>query len=486
MTDYRRLAAAGALAAVAVFATLALTAPFAQRALAQDDLQRDIDALIRASKARAAIVKSVKDSVVHISVTKKVQGQDGSRLPDLFNDEFFRRFFKPRMPDPPREFRQRGMGSGVIVSEDGYILSNNHVVGDADEVIVKLTDGREFKAEIVGTDPASDIAVIRVDATDLPAAKMGNSDELEIGESVIAIGNPFGLEQTITAGIVSAKGRSGVGVTDYEDFIQTDASINPGNSGGPLINLRGEVVGINTAIFSRSGGNMGIGFAIPINMTQAIMKSLIATGKVTRGFLGVVIQDVTQDLADALDVEVNSGVLIANVGPDSPADRAGIRQGDLIVTFNGRPVKSSNQLRNAVAAIRPGDSVPVSLIRDGREREVDVEIGEQPADMRAAFQPGSQQPMDFFGMSVEPLNPASAEQFGYVGLTGLLVTTIEEDSPAAKAGLRQGALIVEANRTPMKTVAEFRRVVEKTGSGKNLLLLVRLGEISRFLVIKVP
>ncbi len=486
MTDYRRLAAAGALAAVAVFATLALTAPFAQRALAQDDLQRDIDALIRASKARAAIVKGVKDSVVHISVTKKVQEQDGSRLPDLFNDEFFRRFFKPRMPDPPREFRQRGMGSGVIVSEDGYILSNNHVVGDADEVIVKLTDGREFKAEIVGTDPASDIAVIRVDATDLPAAKMGNSDELEIGESVIAIGNPFGLEQTITAGIVSAKGRSGVGVTDYEDFIQTDASINPGNSGGPLINLRGEVVGINTAIFSRSGGNMGIGFAIPINMTQAIMKSLIATGKVTRGFLGVVIQDVTQDLADALDVEVNSGVLIANVGPDSPADRAGIQQGDLIVTFNGRPVKSSNQLRNAVAAIRPGDSVPVNLIREGREMEVDVEIGEQPTDMRAAFQPGSQQPMDFFGMSVEPLNPASAEQFGYVGLTGLLVTTIEEDSPAAKAGLRQGALIVEANRTPMKTVAEFRRVVEKTGSGKNLLLLVRLGEISRFLVIKVP
>jgi serine protease Do len=455
-------------------------------ASAQDSVQKDIEALRRASKARAAIVKDVRKSVVHISVEKKVSGGE-SPYPDLFDDPFFRRFFQPRMPTPPREFRQRGLGSGVIVSKEGYILTNNHVVGDADKILVKLTDGRELEGKLVGTDPATDIAVVQVKADNLPVSKLGNSDELEVGETVIAIGNPFGLEQTVTSGIVSAKGRSGVGVSDYEDFIQTDASINPGNSGGPLINLEGEVVGINTAIFSRSGGNMGIGFAIPINMTQAVMTALIETGKVTRGFLGVVIQDVTQDLADALGVKPGSGVLISSVGADSPASKAGMKQGDLIVSFNNKEVKTSNQLRNTVAGVPPGSTVPVVLMREGKPLNVNVQVGEQPANLRAALEPGGgAAPQGYLGMTLEPLNPATAQQFGYIGLNGLLVTDIDAESPAAQAGMRQGALILEANRRPLRTPADFERAIQETGSGKSLLLLVRLGDVSRFLVIKVP
>jgi serine protease Do len=424
--------------------------------------------------------------VVHISVEKNVSS-DESETPDLFNDPFFRRFFQPRMPNQPREFKQRGLGSGVIVNKEGFILTNNHVVSDADKIVVKLTDGRELEAKLVGTDPGTDIAVVQVQGDNLPIAKMGNSDDLEVGETVIAIGNPFGLEQTVTSGIVSAKGRSGVGVSDYEDFIQTDASINPGNSGGPLINLEGQVIGINTAIFSRSGGNMGIGFAIPINMTQVVMTSLIENGKVVRGFLGVVIQDVTQDLADAMNVKPGSGVLIANVGPESPAAAAGIQQGDLITTFGGKEVKNSNQLRNTVASIAPGTTVPVKLMREGKPMTVNVQVGEQPVNMRAAFRQDEQAaPAGALGMKLEPLNPATAQQFGYTDLNGLLVTEVEPGSPAGEAGMRQGALVLEANRKPMRTPADFERAVQETGGGKSLLLLVRLGDVSRFLVVKVP
>ena len=463
---------------------IAMAMLFSPPAFAQDTIQADIDALIRASKARAAIVARVKGAVVHISVEKTVEGKARQNRPDLFNDEFFRRFFQPRIPIPPREYKQRGMGSGVIVSEDGLILTNNHVVGEADKIVVKLPDGREFDGELVGTDPGSDIALIRIDGDDLPTVPLGDSDELQIGESVIAIGNPFGLEQTITAGIVSAKGRSGVGVSDYEDFIQTDASINPGNSGGPLINLKGEVVGINTAIFSRSGGNLGIGFAIPINMTKSIMESLIASGKVIRGFLGVVIQDVNQDLADALGVEVNAGVLIANVGPGTPAEDAGILRGDLIVSINGNPVHSSNALRNAVAAMKPGTVVPVIALRDGDEVGLEVIIGEKPDDMSTAFQ--KDQSQEFLGMGLEPLSPSAAKQFGYEGLAGLLVTSVDRNSPAGESGMRDGTLITEANRKPVQSLKAFQDAVAGVGRGKNLLLLVRFGEMSRFLVIKVP
>jgi serine protease Do len=462
---------------------------------ARADVNADIEALVRASKARAAIVKRVSPAVVHISVEKTVRGQASpAPFPDMFDDEFFRRFFQPRMP---REYKQRGLGSGSIVNKHGYILTNNHVVGEADKITVKLPDGREFEAKLVGADPATDLAVVKIEGKNLPFAKLGQSDDLQVGESVIAIGNPFGLEQTITAGIVSAKGRSSVGLTDYEDFIQTDASINPGNSGGPLVSLRGEVVGVNTAIFSRSGGNQGIGFAIPIKMAREIMTALIDTGKVTRGFLGVVIQDVTPDLAAAMGLPGNGGVLISNVGKGTPAGKGGIRQGDVITTFNERKVKTSNELRNAVAAVKPDTSVPVQLIRGGKPMKVMVKIEEQPEDMRAAISgaPGrgggrgeerQAAPEAALGLTLRPLTPEIAGQLGYQGLSGVVVIEVEPNSPAAEANLRPRALIREVNRKPVKDVREFRAAYNAVPSGKHLLLLAQLGDFTRYVALKKP
>jgi serine protease Do len=348
----------------------------------------------------------------------------------------------------------------------------------------------------VGRDPASDVAVIKIDGTDLPAAKLGNSDELEVGESVLAIGNPFSLEQTVTGGIVSAKGRSQVGVTDYEDFIQTDASINPGNSGGPLVNLKGEVIGVNTAIFSRSGGNMGIGFSIPINEAREIMTSLIQTGKVTRGFLGVVIQDITPEIAGALGVKANEGVLVANVGPNTPAAKAGIKQGDVIVTFRGQSVKSVNSLRYAVARVKPGEAVATDVLTEGKRRTVSIKIEEQPSDMRTAMGEGGQEgpgesgpavPVDqVLGMTLQTLTPEIAERMGYQGMKGILVSDVDPNGPAAAAGIQQGALILEVNRRPARSVADLKEQVNKTPSKKYLLLLVRLGNFDRYLAVQKP
>ena len=297
---------------------------------------------------------------------------------------------------------------------------------------------------------------------------------------------------------MSAKGRSQVGLTDYEDFIQTDASINPGNSGGPLVNLKGEVVGVNTAIFSRSGGSMGIGFSIPVNMARAIMLSLIESGRVVRGFLGVVIQDVTKELADALGVKVNEGVLIANVGPNSPAAAGGVLQGDIIVKFNGHPVKTSNALRNSVAAIKPGTKVPVDLLREGKPMKLNVPIGEQPQDMRAAIegapkggeaQPGpgkGGRPEEALGLQVESLSPDLAGRLGYEGLAGVIVSTVAPSSPAAEAGLRRGSLIERVNRRPVTSVQEFRTEISRIASGKSILILARFGGSNQFIVIKKP
>ncbi|HKI97889.1 MAG TPA: DegQ family serine endoprotease [bacterium] len=479
-------------------AVLALVGGTAARSAPADDasVQRDIETLVRESKARAAIVKRVSPAVVHIAVEKTVanDGEGG----DQFDDEFFRRFFGPRMPVPPREFKQRGLGSGTIVDSNGYILTNNHVVEDADKITVKMQDGRELQGKLIGADPATDLAVVKIPADHLPVAKLGNSDTLEVGETVIAIGNPFGLDMTVTQGIVSAKGRTHVGLTDYEDFIQTDASINPGNSGGPLINLKGEIVGVNTAIFSRSGGSMGIGFSIPVNMARSIMHSLIESGRVVRGFLGVVIQDITQELADALGVKVNEGVLIANVGPNSPAAEGGIQQGDIVLKFNGQPVKNSNELRNAVAAIKPGTKVPVELLREGKPLKLRVAVGEQPKDMRAAIEgskgEGEQapaperggRPEEALGLQVEALTPDLAERLGYQGLSGVLISAVAPNSPASDAGLRRGTLVERVNRKAVHNVQEFRTEISKVPSGKPILLLARLGATNQFVVIKKP
>ena len=468
-------------------------------ALAQTNVNKDIEMMIRASKARAAIVKRASPAVVHIRVEKTVHsgGQQGGEqeLPDYFDDEFFRRFFRPRMP---REFKQNGLGSGSIVDKRGFILTNNHVVGEADKITVKLPDGRQFKAKLVGTDPATDLAVIRIKGENLPVVKLGDSDNLEVGESVIAIGNPFGLEQTITAGIVSAKGRSSVGLTDYEDFIQTDASINPGNSGGPLLGLRGEVVGVNTAIFSRTGGNQGIGFAIPVNMARTIMTALIESGKVTRGFLGVVIQDVTEELADAVGVKAGSGVLISNVGEDTPAGKGGIRQGDVITTFNNKKVGSSNALRNAVAAVKPGTSVPVKLVRGGKPMDLTIKITEQPSDMRAAIsgedRPGrgeqeskSKEGAELeLGLALRPLTRELAQQLGYEGLTGVVIAGVKPDSIAEQANFRPRALIREVDKKPVKNLRDFRKHYGAVKSGKHVLFLLQFERFTQYIAVKKP
>jgi serine protease Do len=455
--------------------------------------QKEMETLYRESKIRAAIVKKMSPAVVHISVEKTVKGggtPDGP--PEMFDDEFFRRFFQPRLP-PNRDFRQRGLGSGTIVDKKGFVLTNNHVVAEADKIQVKLPDGRTFDAKVVGTDPATDLAVVRIDGKDLPVARLGNSDELEVGESVVAIGNPFGLEQTITMGIVSAKGRSSVGLTDYEDFIQTDASINPGNSGGPLMNLRGELVGVNTAIFSRSGGNMGIGFSIPVNQAREIMGSLIQSGKVTRGFLGVVIQDITQDIAGALGVTAGEGVLVANVGANTPAGRSGIKQGDIIVTFNGRAVKTVAGLRSAVASVKPGTSIPAEVLRDGKRTKLNVKIEAQPSDMRSAIgEGGGQAPPSaapgsvVLGMTLQDLTADLADRLGYSGQTGVAIVEVEPNGAAAGAGVQQGALILSVNRRPVKTAAEVREAVNKAPSGQSVLLLIRMAQVDRFVAVKKP
>ncbi len=446
-----------------------------------------IASLKEAGKAFSEVAKKVSPAVVFIS-TEKLEDvrMRGNGAP--FDDEFFRRFFGQPFPDEPqggqpRQRRVQGQGSGFIVSSDGYILTNNHVVGDADEVLVQLQDGRELKARLVGTDDRSDVAVIKVDAENLPVLELGDSEALEVGEWVLAIGSPFGLSHTLTAGIVSAKGRSSVGITDYENFIQTDAAINPGNSGGPLVDLNGQAVGMNTAIFSRSGGYMGIGFAIPINMVSNIMQQLIDNGRVTRGFLGVLIQDLNQELAESFGLDNRQGVLIAGVNEDSPAANAGIEQGDVVIEFNGKPVIEVGSFRNQVSLITPGSEVSMKVIRDGSEKEIVVTVGTL-ADDSAATIGEHGNALEEYGFAVQTLTPELAERFELEGVEGVVVTSVDNGSPAFEAGLRPGMVITEVNRTAVEDLESFDAAMAKSSAGKSVLLLVADQRGSRYIALK--
>lgn len=452
----------------------------------------DIAVLDKTSKAFAAISKAAMPAVAFVQVEKSIE-QKGSGTPfqfqdpfEFFNDPFFERFFGPhfRKQQPPsRKFRQRGQGSGFIISPDGYLLTNNHVVEGADTIKVKLADGREFTAVVVGTDPQSDVAVIKVEGKNLPYLRFGDSDKLDIGEWVIAIGNPFGLQQTVTVGVVSAKGRSRIGINDYEDFIQTDAAINPGNSGGPLINIHGEVIGMNTAIVSRSGGYMGIGFAIPINMANAIKEQLIATGKVTRGWLGVVIQQMDEDLAKSFGLTSNKeGVLVAEVTPDSPADKAGLKDGDVIIRMNGQKITDVAELRNKIALTPPGTALVLEIIRDGKPASVTVTIGEQPTSMGMGTR---SEILESLGFSVQELTPELADHFGYPHGHGVLISEVDPDGLAAQIGLRAGQLIEEVNRQKVKNVKEFMSALAASKDSKRVLLRVREGEFSRYVALPI-
>jgi len=433
------------------------------------------DTFIRVSKEAMA-------SVVNISSTRKVEGAQRS---PFFDDPFFRRFFGEefeRRFRQPEERLEQGLGSGVIVRGDGYIVTNNHVVEKADELQVMLGDKRKYPAKLIGTDPKTDLAVIKIEATDLPTLPWGDSHSLQVGEMVLAVGNPFGLNQTVTMGIISAVGRANMGIVDYENFIQTDAAINPGNSGGALVNLNGELIGINTAIFSRTGGYMGIGFAIPSQMVKNVMQSLISHGKVVRGWLGVSIQELTPDLATQFDAPDTDGVLIGDVFEDSPASEAGAKRGDIIRTFHGTSVKDPTHLRSLVADTPPNTTVIMSVLRKGSEHDLQVSIGEMPRDLASLSsetQEKTQGDHALAGITVGPVPPGQGSD-----QEGVAISHIEPDSPAQRAGLRQGDILVELNREEIRTVEDFARLTSKLEPKSPVLVLLKRGRGTIFLAIK--
>jgi len=444
------------------------------------------------SQAFEDAANKVSSSVVSIFAEQVVEqespfGFPDDSLRDFFGDDFFKRFFD--IPELKGEKRTvRSLGSGVIVSRDGYILTNNHVVENAQKLSVVIGDKKKYDAKVIGTDPKTDVAVIKINAKDLPTATLGNSDECKVGQWVIAVGNPFSLMHTVTAGIISAKGRSDVTQGSYQDFIQTDAAINPGNSGGALADLEGRVIGINSAIVTPSGGNVGIGFAIPVNMAKQVMDSLISKGKVTRGYLAILPQDVDEDLAKQLKLKSTEGSLVSNVTPGGAADKAGIKKGDFIVEFNGKKVKNTTDLRNFVAETPPGTSVKVVFIRDGQTKEVTAVVGEMPEEhpeRAARAEMKEEQVNKKTGLSIQDLTPAIARQLGYQGESGVLVTAVEAGSPAEDAQLQSGDLIKEVNRIEVKNVEDFNKAMSGLKSGDTAVLYVRSGQNFFFTTIKI-
>ena len=418
-----------------------------------------------------SLAEQLKPAVVNIGTAKTVKPKapmyPGPQGPggDMF-EEFFERFFR-NAPQSPH--KQRSLGSGFIISQDGYILTNDHVVDGADEIKVKLSDGREFTGEIRGLDPKLDLALIKIDAgEDLPVARLGDSEEIKVGEWVMAIGNPFGLEQTVTVGIVSAKGRV-IGAGPYDDFIQTDASINPGNSGGPLFNMQGEVIGINTAIVAQG---QGIGFAIPVNMAKQIIPQLRDEGRVTRGWLGVTVQALNKELAESFDLDTTHGALVNEVIEDSPADKAGLKRGDIIVEYDGKQVDELNDLPRLVAATPVDETVKVKVFRDGKERTIKVKIGRLD-DGEVALAADDEETGGALGLTVANVTPELVERYSLEGDQGVLITRIDPEGPAAEANLRVGDLIVEADGKEVGSVKEFEELVGKMKSGKVLRLLIQ-------------
>jgi serine protease Do len=421
----------------------------------------------------ADVAARVTPSVVNVFAERKAPRPQAS---PFFSDPFFHYFFNmphvPMYPNP--EQRERSLGSGVIVSSDGVILTNNHVVDRGDKIRVALHDGRELDAKIVGTDPESDVAVLRVNAKNLPAIEMADSSKIRVGDLVLAVGNPFGLGQTVTMGIISATGRANMGITDYEDFIQTDAAINPGNSGGALVNMNGRLVGINTAIISRSGGYQGVGFAIPSNMAMQVKDAILGHGKVMRGWLGVAIQNVTEDLARSMNLQARRGVLVSDVTPGSPAAKAGIKRGDVILSVNGHATNTSAQLRNQVALAGKSAKVKLEIERDRKPQSLEVTLGEMPSDRDG----GAAQKIDgglFGGITVQPLDRAARTRLRVPdAIEGVLVSKVEPDGAAAEMGLREDDIIIEVNRTATTTVDAFRKAA-KQREDSVLLLVYRDG-----------
>jgi serine protease Do len=426
------------------------------------------------------LAKKLRPMVVNISSTRTAAGVQAPPSPFRGDDpanEFWKRFF-----GNPGPSRQQSLGSGFVIDSTGYILTNNHVVDDAEKILVKLADGGEFEAKVVGKDPKTDIALIKIDAKEnLPVASLGDSDQLEVGEWVLAIGNPFGLDSTVTSGIVSAKGRH-IGAGPYDSFIQTDASINPGNSGGPLINMRGEVVGINTAIFSQSGGNIGIGFATPINLVKEILPQLKSKGKVTRGWLGVMIQNVTPDIAESMGLDRSRGALVAEVAKNGPGERAGLKVGDIIVGYDGKEIKQSGDLPILVARTAPQKQVRINLLRDKKDTSVTATIGELKEEKEEAV--ASAQAEGNLGLTVQQVTPQLAENLGLERAVGVVIAAVEPGSVADEAGLQQGDIILEINRVAIRNLSDYRKTVADIKKNKRALFLVRREDSTMFLALK--
>jgi serine protease Do len=475
-----------ALALVAAVAVGGVTTGFGLTKGAQPQLWTEQSAVTAQAPTVQApdwvkIGRELKPAVVNVSAKRsetampEMQGSSGEETPF---DRYFKDFFGSR---PKRH--ERSMGSGFIINPNGYIVTNNHVVDGATQVQVKLSDGRELPAKVVGRDSKTDIALLKVEASGLTVIPLGDSSASQVGEPVMAIGNPFGLDQTVTTGIVSATGRA-IGSGPYDDFIQTDASINPGNSGGPLINARGQAIGINTAIFSQTGGSVGIGFAIPTSLAKSIVTQLAEAGTVTRGWLGVGIQPVTPDIAKSFNRTETTGALVSSVSEGSPAEKAGLKAGDIITEYDGRKVERVSDLPRAVAGTPVGHDVRLGVVRDGMPMTLTAKVAALDAkEPREADRGERAKPT--LGLAVQPLTPALAQQLGVKATQGLVVQNVQDGSPAADAGFERGDVIVEVNKKPVKSVAELRESVDKHGKGKPMLFRIQRQDASLFLTVTI-
>jgi serine protease Do len=453
---------------------------------------KSIDVLQQLSEAQSEVAAIATPSIVNISTTRVIKAHEEAPF-DFFDDPFFRRFFGEQMPhgNMPKEHKEQSLGSGVIVSDDGYIVTNNHVIEKAQEIKVLLLNKRDYKAKLIGADPKTDIAVIKIEAKGLTALPWGDSNKLKVGEIVFAIGNPFGLNQTVTMGVISAVGRANVGIADYEDFIQTDAAINPGNSGGALINARGELIGINTAILSRTGGYQGIGFAVPSSMARQVMDSLVKFKKVVRGWLGVSIQEVTSDLAEEFGVRDLKGALVSGVIKGSPAEKAGIRQGDVILQYNGKVIEDTGHLRNMVSQTQIGTTVKVRLLRQKKEIDAEVVIAELPKKIAEASSKNGEEPEAgeesnaLAGLVARELTPDVAKRLGLAeDEKGVVVVKIDSGSRVYEAGIRPGDIILQINQKNITSIGEYKKAASKITAKERVLLLIRRKGEDLFVTVK--
>lgn len=467
---------------------LFITFSYATAFPAASEAAKGTTLLEQISEAFTELAEKVKPSTVSIKCVCTNQ-QECVNPFDMFGDDFFRRFFgQPygQQPQAPQQPQQISGGSGFLISPDGYIVTNNHVIKDSTQITVTLNDGREYTAVLKGADPRTDLAVIKIEEAELPYLTFGDSDSLKVGEWVVAAGNPFGLEGTITKGIVSAKGRQDLGIAPYEDFIQTDAAINPGNSGGPLLNVRGEVIGVNTAIYTRSGGYMGIGLAIPSKMVQPVIDQILDKGTVKRGYLGIVLQPVDKELSDALGLDKTDGILISDIVKESPAAQAGLAQGDIIIQYNDKPAKNVNKFRNDVAMMNPGSSIKLKVLRNSKVQTIVVTLGMQNEGEAITAELTQK-----LGIELENLTPETAAKLGYTSdSSGVVISKIKAGSPAAQAGLRPGFIITGValdwnNQKPVKNIADFDSAMQQIGDKKYVILIIRHQHFQRYYTIKL-